>query len=97
MTTYIFNKDMMKKQIDKLVSDDEMIILSNTLQGDMRGASKRLKGKIIGFGFSELIFKDKENISDLLDSVLFGMIIINKKHLSNQTNLEIKNYKGDKQ
>ena len=92
MTTYTFDRELLKKQIDNFVTDDKLVILSNTPHGSFTAASKKIKAKRVGIAFAGSVFKNKDTISDVLDSAVFGMIIIDKKHLSDEIIKEFEEY-----
>lgn len=92
MTTYTFNKEMFLKNIENFVEKDEIVIFSSTPVGRISGATKKCKGKTINMGFSEDVFKDKETISDILGSKVFGLIVCKKKILSERVQKEFEEF-----
>ena len=73
--------------MDKLIENNEAVILSTIKQGSMRGATKkRLKGFEIGF--TNDCFKDKDTIGDLISSFTAGIILLKKEDWSE----EVKRY-----
>ena len=80
------------EQMDKLVDDNEFIIFSNSPWGSVSGASKKIKGKRINFGFSQEVFKDPQTVTDILKSKIGAMIVGNKSMLSEKMIEEIDEY-----
>lgn len=82
MTCYVMSKKFFLEQIDKSIKD-EFVILSS-MMGNIRGASKK-KLKSFEVGFTSDCFKSPETITDLLNSRLYGLIIMNKKLMPEET------------
>lgn len=73
---YIFNKRQFIEQMQKVIKDDQAVIISTIKQGMMSGASKK---KLKGFhvGFTNDCFKNPEDIRDLMKSFSAGLILLN--------------------
>ena len=81
METSIMNKEMLIECINGM-KNNEIALFSNIIQGQVSGATKK-KLKSFSIGFTNDCFKDPETIGDLINSKLFGLIIMDKK-LMNQ-------------
>lgn len=85
MSTYIMSKRFFLEQLKEIIDEGEdRIILSDSLQGRMGGASKK-RLKSFEIGFADDCFKDPATIKDILHSKCFGLIIINKKNVPEET------------
>jgi hypothetical protein len=97
MGCFVMSKKFFLEQMDKSIKG-EFIILSNQL-GNIRGASKK-KMKSFEVGFTNDCFKKPESINDLLNSRLWGLIMMDKKFMTEETIKNIieseKKYYGEK-
>lgn len=83
METAILNKQMLIDFANG-IEDNEVILISSIIQGQVSGATKK-KLKSFSIGFTNDCFKDPSTIGDLINSKLFGMIIIDKKTMNKAT------------
>jgi hypothetical protein len=92
--TSILTKQMLIKMAED-IKDNEIVIISNILQGSMHGSSKK---KLKGFeiGFTNDCFKEPESISDLMNSMCFGLIIMDKKLMNQETLKAFEEYQRSK-
>jgi len=80
METAIMDKQMLINLANDM-KKDEIILMSNILQGQVSGSTKK-KLKAFSIGFTDDCFKSPETVSDLMRARLFGMIIIKKKDIN---------------
>ena len=90
METSILTKDMLIETI-KCMETNEIAFLSNIIQGQVSGATKK-KLKSINIGFTNDCFKNPETIGDLINSKLFGLIIMDKKLMNQKTLKKFNDY-----
>ena len=83
METSILSKDMFIEMI-KGMKNSEIAFVSNIIQGGIHGTTKK-KLKNISFGFTSDCFQNPETIGDILNSKLFGVIIMEKKLMNQET------------
>lgn len=83
METAIFNKKMLIDFANE-IEDDEVILISSIIQGQVSGSTKK-KLKSFSIGFTNDCFKDPSTIGDLMNSRLFGIIIMDKKTMNKET------------
>ena len=91
--TLVFDKKLFLEQMGKLVEDDEFVIFSNILYGNMTAASKKIAAKRIGIAFAGSVFKVPETIGDLLNSKVAGIIVCKKSRLSDDMQKQIKDFR----
>lgn len=82
MGCFVMSKRFFLEQMNKSIKG-EYIILSN-MMGNMKGASKK-KLKSFEVGFTNDCFKNPETITDLLNSRLWGLIMMDKKFMTEAT------------
>jgi hypothetical protein len=87
--TYIFDKENFIDLLKNIINDDEIVIYSTSPEKVMSGACKK-HGKVISIGFNPKIFKNPETINDILHSKFGGLIIMDKKFLSDDVNEKLK-------
>lgn len=68
----------------KGMKNSEIAFLSTIIQGQVSGATKN-KLKSITFGFASDCFQNPETIGDIMHSKLFGIIIMEKKLMNQET------------
>lgn len=95
MTTYVMSKEYFLKQMESFVKEGEVIILSSTPQGNISGRTKK-NLKQISIGFADDAFKNPDTITDIMQSKPFGLIIIDKKFIPEDTLNRTIEKEGDK-
>ncbi len=90
METNILTKEMLIETINDMESN-EIAFLSNIIQGQVSGATKK-KFKSFSVGFTSDCFKNPETVGDLMNSKLFGLIIMDKKLMNQDTLKKFNDY-----
>lgn len=74
---------MFIQEMEKLIKDDEHIILTNDIEGAVE-ALKRKKLKRVPFVFSADAFEKEDTIGDLLKSEMFSVVIASNSIVANR-------------
>jgi len=77
-------KKFFMKQIENIIGDKDFVVLSNIIQGQMRGASKK-RLKSFEVAFTNDCFKKPDTIMDLMSSSIWGLLVMKKKFIPNET------------
>ena len=81
---YLFTKKQFLEQMEKAITDDEVILFSTIKQGSMRGSSKhKLKGFEVGF--TNDCFVNPDSISDILQCMTAGVVFLKKEFWNEET------------
>lgn len=95
MGNFVYNKKLFMDQIDKLLKDDDFIMISNTPVGTMSACSKKKNYKTFSMAFGEDLFKSPGDIRDLIQSRLFSLVVCKKDVLSDRLKEDIKKYEEE--
>ena len=95
MDTNILTKEMLIETINDM-GINEIALLSNIIQGNVSGATKK-KFKSFSVGFTSDCFKNPDTIGDLMNSKLFGLIIMDKKLMNQDTLKKFEEYQKKSQ
>lgn len=74
MPTYHFSKKKFIEELERLIKDDDHILLSNEFDGTIEALSKK-KLKRVPFVFASDAFERQDTIGDLLKSNMFSFVI----------------------
>lgn len=83
MPTIHYTKKKFLEELDKLIQDDEHIILTNEVDGTI-GLAKKKKLKKIPFVFASDAFAKQDTVSDLLNMTLVSFIIAEDVDVADQ-------------
>ena len=87
----IMSKKKFIDWLDKQLNEEEVILITQDLTGELSYSKKRNEKKV-SFGFAADAFKDKDTVGDFLynDTPLFSVAVCKKTHVSEET-LELYN------
>jgi len=85
MTTYILTKKQLIETIEKFEEGNKVFLLSNSTCGSISATGKKGKElKKLSFAFIGNCFKNPGTVSDIIQSWRGGLIVMDKKYISDQ-------------
>lgn len=79
--TYVLSKEEFIELMNKSIKSSEMVVFSTILHGNLTACSKKINAKRMSIAFAGDAFKKPDTISDILGSIVGGILIINKNHI----------------